>query len=447
MLTQRPLTLARAALAALSATLLVAGLAPASLGAPPAGGDVVKHLGGPRYPGPAPTGHYEDFAWHLGVPAGPLSAAGEKLLPRWLDVTTTGSVSSVVAMPEGRVRWELTYGPQGLAEKVETVDGELFVRATYAYDDGGRLVGKEATGPGAGDGGRTTFTYRNDASGRVVERRSSQPWDPVLTYHRTARDVTIDWAIGGKRVRSDVFDTSGRRVLTRFLREQKPRVLTYLRSAGALVAVTRIGLARPNAGAATFDGPPIDLDPEDVNAVALLSERHEVLLMLGAPRTASDSGKGAQRRILAEYGDDTCWLNQVSGFTFTADGTYTDGRVGCMCGLCVDAALPLAGDGVEAVDEHWTAGPWVRLDGAVDVTADHRVITPSGPRPAGELRAGDVVVGADGAPRVLRSVEALPLGPPRLGVNLETRAGAFSAGGFLFESEVLSGCAGPARER
>ena len=79
----------------------------------------------------------------------------------------------------------------------------------------------------------------------------------------------------------------------------------------------------------------------------------------------------------------------------------------------------------------------------MDVTADHRVMTPSGPRTAGSLRAGDVVLGADAVPRVLRSVEPANESAPRLGRNLRTSTGVFEAGGFQFESETPHACGTP----
>lgn len=136
---------------------------------------------------------------------------------------------------------------------------------------------------------------------------------------------------------------------------------------------------------------------------------------------------------------DRCWLNQPSTLTFDAAGLLTGVQQSCICGFCVDAALAPSAPDVLATDRHWTRGPWVRLDGAVDVTADHRVMTPDGPRPAGALSAGDRVLSANGAPRVLRSVERLS-GAERLGVNLRTRSGTFAAGGLLFESEQPRPC-------
>jgi hypothetical protein len=67
-------------------------------------------------------------------------------------------------------------------------------------------------------------------------------------------------------------------------------------------------------------------------------------------------------------------------------------------------------------------------------------MTPGGPRPAGALRAGDLVLDARGRPRLLRSSRRLPDGPARLGRNLRTASGTFSAGDFLLASETLRQC-------
>jgi hypothetical protein len=120
-----------------------------------------------------------------------------------------------------------------------------------------------------------------------------------------------------------------------------------------------------------------------------------------------------------------------------------DLHVACICGFCVDAAARIEAAEVLGTDEHFTRGPWVRLDEALDVTVEHRVLTPRGPRPAGALRPGDVVTGADGRPRVLRSVRALPSAPPRRGLNVRTARGTFGANGFLLESEAPRDCAAP----
>jgi hypothetical protein len=115
-------------------------------------------------------------------------------------------------------------------------------------------------------------------------------------------------------------------------------------------------------------------------------------------------------------------MNQTSRIEYDAADLAEQGDGSCVCGFCVAMAAPPVGGDVLGTDEHWTTGPWLRIDGAVDVTADHRLLTPSGPRAAGALDAGD-----DGA--------------PRLGVNVRTRSGAFDAGGLRFESEAGRACA------
>ncbi|MEI8259500.1 MAG: hypothetical protein WCJ30_27860, partial [Deltaproteobacteria bacterium] len=170
-----------------------------------------------------------------------------------------------------------------------------------------------------------------------------------------------------------------------------------------------------------------------------LVEIGEVELALGAPSHTTDEHRGVERHITVDYAP-RCWMNGVSGFEFDATGLLVAPYAACICGFCVAAEIPATAPDITAVDLHWTSGPWVRLDGAVDVTADHRVMTPAGPRPAGVLRAGDVVLGADGALRVLRSVEPLSSRPPRLGRNLRTTHGVFEAGGIQFESEAPREC-------
>lgn len=169
-------------------------------------------------------------------------------------------------------------------------------------------------------------------------------------------------------------------------------------------------------------------------------ERHEALLFLGAPIHSTAEGRGSRRETHDDWAQE-CWMNLTSGIDFDAAGRSSDDSVGCICGFCVDASLDATADGeLLAVDLHWTAGPWVRLDGTVDVTADHPVMTPDGPVPAGELSAGDVVLGEDGTARALVSVERLPAGELRLGCNLRTESGVFSAGGLLFASEEPRAC-------
>jgi hypothetical protein len=167
-------------------------------------------------------------------------------------------------------------------------------------------------------------------------------------------------------------------------------------------------------------------------------ERHEVLLLLGPAFTHSVDGKGLRRRITDSYAGEDCWLDKTSTVEYDATGLIAKAYVTCICGFCVAAPEPLLGEEVLGADEHWTAGPWVRLDGRLEVTSEHRLMTPGGPVAAGALRAGDEVLRADGGVHTLRSVELLPPGPPRLGRNLRTASGAFVAGGLLFESE--QGC-------
>jgi hypothetical protein len=158
--------------------------------------------------------------------------------------------------------------------------------------------------------------------------------------------------------------------------------------------------------------------------------------LLGSPQSESDTGHGAARRIVQQFGEP-CWLNELSALEYDATGLLVSAYQACICGYCVDASLPVEAAAVEGVDLHWTRGPWLRLDDEVDVTVDHTVATPLGPRRADALRPGDVILTSHGALRVLRSVRPLPLGPERLGRNVRTASGFFGAGGIRFASEPL----------
>lgn len=176
-------------------------------------------------------------------------------------------------------------------------------------------------------------------------------------------------------------------------------------------------------------------------ALPTLVERHEVLLLLGAPAKHSVVGKGTALRTIDDWADG-CWLNQPSTVHFDAAELAIGKQATCICGFCVDATVDLGSARGEAWarDEHWTRGPWVRLDGRLDVTADHRILTPSGPRAVSALSPGDLVLDDEGAPRPLLAIEHLPPGPPRLGANLRTTTGTFVAGGLTFESEAPRAC-------
>jgi hypothetical protein len=149
---------------------------------------------------------------------------------------------------------------------------------------------------------------------------------------------------------------------------------------GALLSVSRT-LPGHRVGPADATAPDPSVTSDDVALVigsgfpGASLERHEAHLFLGAPITSSDEGRGAARRVSDDWSSG-CWLNAISGIVFDAAGLSASGWTSCICGFCVDADLAVFPDGeVLAVDLHWTRGPWIRLDGVVDVTADHEVMT------------------------------------------------------------------------
>ncbi len=393
------------------------------------------------------SGLYEGFSPITMAPYGPLDAAATKRLPRWLDVMVDGDTLHVVERPEGRIYWTLRYGRFGLVSKRVGVDGEVWLESRFTRDEAGRLLDKEVTGPGAK--GRLEYSYVVDAHGRVTERRrrdGEERW--LVAYDQDGGTTVAATTWKGKNVRSDVFDPEGRLLRTELgepARGKSRRLLiVYQRnSAGRLQNVIRRRGDGPTRFAA-FDRPDHDVRAEDLIPIAPVVERHEVLLALGAPTSRSDDGRGVRRTSTDRFGD-SCWLNQPSSIVYDAADRAHATETTCICGFCVDASLAATAPSAEVVgrDWHWTAGPWVRLDGAVDVTADHPVITPTGRRAAGELRAGDLVLGEDGGARPLLLVELLPDTGDRLGLNLRTTSGAFQAGGFTFASEQPAACPGP----
>lgn len=419
---------------------------------------------------PVPSGLYEGYSPVTRAPYGPIDAAATRTLrlPQWLEVTSQGESSEIVFLPERRVAWRLVYGPAGLLRKTVTVDGQPWTESRFGYRDGA-LRDKVVSGPGIGSGpgaasgteaGRR-YTYVLDEAGRIKERRgpiSRSPFhgsDPAadrVTFSSQADGTTVDYTIGGQVVRRDRFDRAGRLVRTEVGRpatEAASRLsLIYVRDgAGRLQRILRqwfTAAPRPaHADRRAADG--AGVQPAHLEALPPVVERHEVLLLLGQPERHSRDVAATERSVRDQYGK-TCWLNRISELTYDAAGMLSRYGQTCICGLCVaapSAPRPLSGADLLGRDEHWLSGPWLRLDERVDVTADHRVLTPAGPRPAGALRPGDVVLGEDGAPRRLSSVRTLPRGPERRGVNLRTRSGRFAAGGLLFESETPQPCPRP----
>ncbi len=413
---------------------------------------------------PPPSGLYETWSPVRMAPVGPL-ATPPTVLPRWLSVLTTGSQCVITFEPDRRVVWRVTYGPHGATEKRTEVDGALFSRTTFDFDAAGHLERKTVDGPGIVDGPWVSTYATDPATGRVLGRRERL----VLRHSWGSRNLPrptadsrweVTWAangaattrhfIAGNLVRADTYDTDGRTLQTEFhaapstgVRIRPPPhdsiILRYLRnSGGTLLSVERDVFGHRAPASATTVDPAIRSE----HLVAFrhsLVEQFEVTLALGAAVHASDQHRGAARTLTLDYAPG-CWMNGVSGFEFDATGLLVSTYAGCICGFCVSADLEVHAPDVTGVDLHWTTGPWIRLDGAVDVTADHNVMTPGGPRAAGVLRTGDTVLTADGGTRALRAVERLATGTMRLGRNVRTAAGVFEAGGIVFESETPRAC-------
>jgi YD repeat-containing protein len=401
-----------------------------------------------------PDGLYEDFASIFMQPSVPLTST-PTALPRWVDVRTTGSITTVTFEPEARVVWRITWGAHGPDEKVTLVDGAEWTRSAYTYDAGGHLASKHVTGSGV-EGG-VTYAYTTDASGEIRTRTATlsatmsdgsvRTTAEAVEVVRSRVGVVVTLRRAGIRVRRDRYDAQQRLIETRLYDEHGREAgrLTYVRDAsGAVTSVERrVGSHR---GVADLAHPDLTLTQPEVAAIASTAviEEHEVRLLLGAADSTESRWSGAMRRITSDYSPNACWMNQVSGFVFDATGLLTSGWSGCICGYCVDASAAIDSDDAAraiATQRHFALGPWVRLDGALDVTAEHEVMTPDGPRAVGTLHAGDVVLTADGLQHVLASVDPLPESGPRLGVNLETSDGLFRAGGLLFRSEAPRACA------
>ncbi|MCC6875471.1 MAG: hypothetical protein IT378_14280 [Sandaracinaceae bacterium] len=409
---------------------------------------------------PPADGAYEAWSSLRMTAVGPLAGSPPDL-PEWIEVRTAQGVTSVTFIPDRRVVWRITWGPQGPTEKRVEVDGELFARARYDYDTQGRLTRKTVEGPAAPDGPRV-YDYVLDAQGRPIERRLNgtaprvwgsrnlppTPQVEVQSIVYRAGGTTVRSSIGGREVRLDEYDLHGRLLRTRWGPSDAPSAsheLRYVRrSDGSLDRIDRrLAGGRPSRAAPSRRDRSIT--PETFGPLSGVPiERREARMLLGAPASIHDELRGAARRSTDDWSDG-CWLNQPSAIEWDATNFAVNTTSPCICGFCVDAALRVEVEDAQVlgVDLHYTAGPWVRLDGAIDVTADHRVITPRGPVPAGELRPGDSVLASDGTVRELRSVEPLLEPGERLGRNVRTRAGVFGAAGLLFESEPLTRCLRP----
>jgi hypothetical protein len=386
-----------------------------------------------------PTGTYETYSPLTESPVGPIASTdASRLLGRWLEVTTSAATTTVVFAPERHLRWTLAYGPYGLTRKESTVDGARWTVSTFGYSAQGHLATKRVTGHF-----NASFTYVTDPNGLVLERRRTGTSEHWVVARQASGAVAETWD-GPSLMRRDRFDAAGRLLRTEVpLNTTPPQTLAALRyqraANGTLLSVTRVIPGKPDRPADPSKREN-DLPPKLLGRIATAHafERYEVLLVAGRPVTHSVSDTGVARKTTDGYDDQCSAMNETSTLLFDAADLATDGRADCICGFCVAMETPTIAGDVLGTDEHFTRGPWVRLDDLVDVTPDHRVMTRTGPRPAGELVVGDLVVGDDGAPRALRSVIVVGVSTDeRRGVNVRTRSGTFSASGFRFESETV----------
>lgn len=400
---------------------------------------------------PPASGLYEDWSPVTRRPVGRLSQApSPRLLPRWLHVTTHADTSVLKFLPDGRTTWTVKWGPHGVTQKVTHVDGKAWTQSTFTYSKSGRLVSKDVSGPGLGlPTRRITSTYIHDSQGRVARRRgrvfarggkakTATLTEALKVIRKSSGLITVETTVDGRHVRRDTFDAAGRRLKSEFGTGSSIATLRYKRDKhGRLRRIDR-----QLSGAPTFARATPQRRTQHLTATHLKPfiearvERHEVLLALGSPANHSDDGRGL-RRVLSDNYSAKCWLNRTSTLEYDASGLLRTKAQGCICGFCVAATLAVQTPErhIEGTDLHWTAGPWIRLNGRVDVTADHFVVTTTGEVPAGLLVPGDVLIGSNWGTVVLRTVERLQRGPERLGRNVRTTDGYFGAGGILFVSE------------
>lgn len=382
---------------------------------------------------PAPSGRYEGLSPLTGAPHGLLPAGQAIPIAEWLDVTSEGSESTAVVAPERRVIHSLRYGPHGLTTKTTTIDGAPWSISTFGYDAAGKLRDKRVEGPTIGV---QRWTYETDRHGRITSRRSTDghqivavSYDPRKGAQRT---VTVDGLVS----RVERWDRHGRLAelrLGRPIAKKRQLRLSYQRRGDGSLAAVRV--------ARILDGRVGPTAAGHVGMVPVGTLRAEVRLALGAPQRSTDSGRGVERRLSDGYSSG-CWLNEPDALSYDAVGRQTATQTSCICGFCVAPEGVAHATDVLARDSHLSVGPWLRLDRLV-ITADHQVLTPTGPRAAGLLRVGDAVLDAAGKVRHLGRVERLAEGP-RPGVNLRTRRGWFVAADIRVASEAERRC-GPRR--
>lgn len=395
---------------------------------------------------PFVDGLYERWSPLFDAPSGVLARTPPPALIEWVSVTHEGDAAIVTFEPERRVVWRITYGPHGATSKRVVIDGEEVLVATYERDAAGHLVRKHATGSLLPSD--LTFDYTTDPDGRVT-RRTRRLADTRMERVEVSWDrrggATVTTFLAEVERRRDRFDAAGRLLESTFLwqsvfggpnppppiREQHQ--LIYVRDrAGALTRVVRVLRGRRSRAAPEVRDTAVIAADLRVLAEGSL-ERSEVRLLLGSPVTSVDRGRGHARELEDRY-TDGCWMNETDSLAYDASGLYVSGGAGCICGFCVEASQPYAADDAFGTELHWTRGPWLRLDGELVITAEHELVTPTGPRRADALRVGDLVLGPDGAPFAIRSIETLD-DTLRLGRNVETDRGTFSVGRFVVISE------------
>jgi hypothetical protein len=391
------------------------------------------------------SGRYERFSPLTMTPSGPLDE-GATGLPSFLDVTTVGQQLEIVFRPEGRIHWKLTYGTLGLVQKTTFVDGAVWTQSDFTYDGAGHLSHKQVSGNGAAGG--LAFDYKTDAQGRVVERtgflpsrQNAKPATDLLKIVDAKGGRRVQEWLNGMSVRVDQFDAAGRLLKSEFGQPTTaPAHLTLLYDRDSQGRLIRVRRQRGNA-------PPKKATPGlvnqevtslDLQQLSALVERSEVLLLLGAPVTHTVTSQGSERTVSDNYFKD-CKLNQPSALYYDPADLVKEAYSTCVCGFCVEGDAEPVGN-LLGRDEHWTQGPWVRLNDTVNVTADHLVLTPTGGKKAGTLQPGELLINAQGKAEPLRQIEFLPDAAARLGVNLRTDANYFIAGGLRFLSEPVRTC-------
>jgi hypothetical protein len=250
----------------------------------------------------------------------------------------------------------------------------------------------------------------------------------------------------GRLLRRDVYDNAGRRLLIDLGHRPNKLAVRFSRgSKGRLRAVERKrGRVKE---AAAWDKPVPWVTRAEFAMIPEVTARGDVLLLLGAPHRHSvdvDRTTGL-RQTSDDYSED-CWLNEPSTIIYDAADVYRTSHAQCICGFCVDATQVTPSADADGWDIHWIGDSWIRLVtalGPIDVTADHNVMTPDGPRLAGKLAVGDVVSTEAGGATVLLAAERLPDIGLRPGANVRTPSGVFAAGGLLFESETSAECMAP----